>query len=258
MVANALVYERVEAPPVAPHPYGLFSVAPPASPAESGWQLGVTWQSMACYDPFPTYDDCINGGVAESGKVIDGCAGFSLAQFKPVTVYAGVNRSGSSPEVARTDAQATLALGEEWAVEKAMWAAMVAASAPTTAANTKYPFPLAGALAYVEGWLAVNYHGTGVIHMNRGAAAALGDRLVQKGSQLQTITGTPVAAGGGYNTDAISADTLVLYGTGAVAIRRSTVTDINAVERTINDVLSIAERTYVVGWDCAVVGRTVT
>lgn len=261
MVANSAVWDRVEAPAVAPHPFGLFSVAAPQSPADSGWQLGVQWQSMACYDPFPTYDDCINGGVAESGKTIDGCAGFTLSAFKPVTVYAGVNRSGSSPDVAAADAQGVLTAGEEYAVEKALWAQMVAASAATaTPASTNYGTPILAALALVEGWLAANYHGTGVIHMSRGTATGLGGNLVRSGQQLQTITGTPVVAGGGYDQTVAESGSgkPAIYGTGVVAVRRGSISNLTAVERTVNDVLSIAERTYVVGWDCAIIGRTVT
>jgi hypothetical protein len=261
MVANSAVWDRVEAPAVTPHPFGLFSVATPESPADSGWQLGVQWQSMACYDPFPTYDECINGGVAESGKTIAGCADYPLATFKPITVYAGVNRSGASQDVAQADAQAVLTAGEEWAVEKALWAALLAASPPVAApAGTKYQFPLMAGLANVEGWLSTNYHGTGVIHMNRGTAAGLGNLLVRQGQQLQTITGTPVAAGGGYDSTFAdsAAGSPVMYATGAVAIRRSTISNLTAVDRQVNDVLSLAERTYVVGWDCAVIGRTVT
>ena len=95
--------------------------------------------------------------------------------------------------------------------------------------------------------------------MNRGVAAALGPHLVQTGRrQLQTMTGTPVVAGAGYNLDLGEGGTVKIYGTGAIVIRRSSVSTLIGVDRGVNDFLALAERTYLVGWDCATIGHTAT
>jgi hypothetical protein len=81
------------------------------------------------------------------------------------------------------------------------------------------------------------------------------------GTPLRTHLGTPVAAGGGYvvNTGPDGAPappgTAWLYGTGPVSIRRGEVF-INpdsigqALNRTTNEIEILAEREYVVGFDC--------
>jgi hypothetical protein len=247
MVATSDVYTRVEAPAVAPHPYGLFSVAPPATPAETSWQMGVSWESWACIDPNTTTDPCIDGSTP-AAKEFEQCPDTNY--HKPITVFLGVKRSGGMGDADQLAAGA-LAGAEEFAVERFLWERMVADSAPVVGTGNA-----ADALMRVEAALGAGYMGTGVIHMNRGAATLLGSQLVVKGSQLQTIAGTPVAAGAGYNLDLLAAGKVTIYGTGAVTIRRGVVDTSITWDRAINDELALAERTYVAGWDCFVVGRS--
>jgi len=248
MVATSDVYTRVEAPPVAPHPYGLFAVAPPASPAETSWQMGVSWESWACIDPNTTTDPCIDG-TTPAAKEFEQCPDTNY--HKPITVFLGVKRSGGMGDADQLAAGA-LAGAEEFAVERFLWERMVADQAAVAASSVEM------ALALVEAELGAGYMGTGVIHMNRGVATLLGSRLVVKGSQLQTIAGTPVAAGAGYNLDLLGGTPgpVTIYGTGAVTIRRGVVDTSITWDRAINDELALAERTYVAGWDCFVVGRS--
>jgi len=249
MVATMDVHTRVEAPAVTPHPFGLFAVAPPQSPAETSWQMGVSWESWACIDPNTTTSNCIDGSTPEA-KEFEGCPDTNY--LKPITVFLGVKTSGGQGD-AENLVGGALAGAEEYAVERFLWERMMDDQPPTPGTGDA-----AHTLMLVEAALGAGYMGTGVIHMNRGAATLLASHLVVKGSQLQTITGTPVAAGAGYDSDLATSGLPTIYGSGAVTVRRSTVSTSVAWDRAINDELALAERTYVAGWDCFVIGRTAT
>lgn len=246
MVATANVWVRIEAPVVVPHPFGLFSVASPQSPTDPSWMLGGQWTSTACGDLAATFDACINGGTPGAKTVT---ARDPWSHAKPFTVYAYRSCAGESAESVADDVDTLLSNGEEFAAEQALWTALTTAAAPTVGGGD-----LLDALAYVEQLLGVNYFGTGVIHMNRGAATRLAQHLVRVGNHLETIAGTPVAAGAGYDSAAAAAGPAVIYGTGALAVRRSTPDRHTAWNLQVNDYTAIAERTYLVGWDCYAVG----
>lgn len=237
------LHVRVEAPTVVPHPYGLFSVAPPASPADTSWQAGVSWESWACIDVNTTTDPCINGGAAPGAKEFEACP--DVRTYKPITVYLGIKRGGQSIDVGSDQASRVLEDGEEYAIEKYLWAKLAAAVTEGTALSPE------SALGSVEAALGTGYMGTGVIHMNREVATRLATHLVRSGDHLETMLGTPVAVGAGYGP-------LAIYGTGAVLARRGAVDVVGNWNTAINDELILAERTYVVGWDCFATGTLVT
>ena len=242
------VQQRVVAPSVTPSPYGLFSVAPPGSPGDPHWQNGVMWESWSCVDAALTTDPCISGTTPDP-KDFDDCPFVGYAE--PVTVYVGLKHSGGG-DAAVEGAGSILSAAEQTAVEEHLWARFVAAGAVFAADS------VVQALALVEGSLARHYRGRGVIHMNRGVATSLAQYLVRQGDQLQTIAGTPVVAGSGYNqeaTDDVPGE-VVIYGTGGLVVYRSDVLAVDAWDRSINDHLALAERTYVAGWDCYITGRT--
>lgn len=243
MVAMSAVYDRVAAPPVIPHPFGLFAVAPPISPSDTAWMAGVQWESWACLDPNTTTDNCLNGGTA-AVKEFEVCP--DINSHKPITVYQGFKASGGQRAVL-SQAEGVLQGAEEYAIEKWLWADLAARVTEIAALS-----PL-GALAYIEDDLAIHYMGTGVIHMTRGMATRLAASLVRSGSQVQTIAGTPVAVGAGY----AFANPNTIYGTGGMEIRRGPISVDTAWNLSVNDELTLAERTYVVGWDCYETGALV-
>lgn len=252
MVTTAEVHTRVAAPPVSPQAYGLFSVAAPISPSDTGWQVGVSWESWACLDPNVTTDTCIGmpstlavGGIKEFEVCPD------TQKFKPFTVYVGIKRAGGTVEVAQESASQVLANGEEYAAEKILWAEMLADAGALPAAVA----PVL-ALGKVEKALAVGFRGRGVIHLDALTATVLGDHLTRSGSQLTTLLGTPVVVGSGYDFD--NAHPGAIFGTGSVAVRRSGVSLISAWDTKINDELGLAERTYIVGYDCFITGQQAT
>lgn len=234
------LHTRIEAPTVVPHPFGLFSVAPPTTPGDHGL-VGVMWESWACIDPNTTTDPCISGGATPGAKEFESCP--NTISFKPITVYLGIHRTGQSLDVGATQLRRVLEDAEEYAVEKYLWGLLDAEVTEAAALSPQ------GALAKVEEELGAGYMGTGVIHMSRGTAVRLGDSLVRNGNRIETVIGTPVAVGAGY-----LANGPTIYGTGGMAIQRGDINIVSAWNTAINDELVLGERTYVVGWDCFATG----
>lgn len=245
-----MVNQRIDGPTVTPAPFGLFSVVPPASPGDSHWQHGVQWESWNCVDVATTVDPCITG-TTPAPKSFDRCP--FVGQAEPVTVYVGIQHSGGDDRAVER-AGSILTAAEETGVEEHLWSRFGSYLTPTAATDALH------ALVLVEGGLARHYRGRGVIHMNKGVATYLAQYLVRQGDQLQTMGGTPVVAGSGYNQEATD-DTpgeVTIYGTGGLFLMRSDVLTIDSWDRSVNDHLALAERTYLVGWDCYITGRTAT
>ena len=254
MVAWTDVYTRVAAPPVVPHPFGLFSVATPTSPPDPHWQAGVEWLPVGCgagsTDISWTRDPCIKslGSLVDPGPksdhliTADECV---VSSAKPFTVYVYVTASGTSSDVAGAEARARFEAGEEWAVENFVWNAMADQQPPFAAAASPVE-----ALAATEHRLATMYHGTGVIHMSRYTATLLSEQLLRVGGQIQTLIGTPVAVGGGYETGVNEGAAHSIFGSGAITVMRAPLDVYTAWERSVNDILTLVERTYVVMRDC--------
>lgn len=243
-------FETVAAPAATPYRFGLFSVVAPAADAESTWEgFGVQWQSMGCALPRVTFDPCIVDNV-DPLELDSYCV---IPQYQPFTVY---QQTASTPRNQTRDIAATRARlleVEQFGVERQLWADL-AADVTEVATGS-----LIEGLALVEQMLVEAYPATGIIHMNRYSAIRLGDQLVVEGGRLTTRLGTPVVAGAGYGA-VTGADptTVSIYGTGPLVLRRGLVDEVSVPTPESNDVAVLASRTYVVGWDCAAVGSTVT
>jgi len=253
----ASVYNRhlVEAPPVVPYSYGLFSVAEPRVMADPHWRFGVQWQSQACFQTGLTTSDCFDE-VDPLEPPEDSCV---IKDYAPFTVYSyNVDEIPGRTLAEREDDTITrLLAGEQRSAEEFVWDLLTNDSpgnTDLTASSSHY------ALAWLEQELAEAYGGTGVIHMNRAAAMQLYDFFRVQGGRLFTPMGTPVIAGGGYDMQAGAATGLAtIYATGPVLIYRGEVdTRQNAVSKSDNTVSIIAQRDYVVGWDCSVIGVDLT
>lgn len=141
---------------------------------------------------------------------------------------------------------------------------------PAAVTVTGAPVDIATGLGLLEQGLADCYGGVGVIHVPiklvptldaLGLLRPVPGRDVgtgQFGRQLQTLAGNLVAVGAGYpGTSPSGVDpgsgASWMYATGAVFLYRSSV-KINPLTSTIdrgnNTIEMIAERTYVIGWDC--------
>lgn len=124
------------------------------------------------------------------------------------------------------------------------------------------------AFGRVEDQLSGCYKGVGVIHVQSGLAASLkAQNLIElRNGRYVSPAGHLVAVGAGYPGDAPDGTSSMgvswIYGTGQVWYHRSDVLSIQPIEETLdrqqNSVESLAERIYVVGFECCLVAAPVT
>lgn len=245
-----VAFETVAAPATTPYRFGLFSVVAPAADADTAWEgLGLQWRSMACALPRVTYDPCIVDDV----DPLAADTYCTIPQFQPFTVYQQTGDTLRNTSRSVDETRARLLEVEQFGVERQLWDDMASVVTEVSTGS------LIEGLALVEQMLVEAYPATGIIHMNRYSAIRLGDQLVVEGGRLTTRLGTPVVAGGGYGAVAgADPSTAAIYGTGPIVLRRGLVDTATVPTPESNDVASLAFRTYVVGWDCAAVGSTVT
>lgn len=125
---------------------------------------------------------------------------------------------------------------------------------------------LRGAMAALEGYAAAVYAGVPTLHMPRGAVlAAFGHGLaVERDGKFYTKTGAKIAAGGGYDSEAVPTGSYTLYATGEVYVERAEEINHSAFvlpgdgsgtgsgENGLGDntVITLMERMFRVGIDC--------
>lgn len=195
-----------------------------------------------------------------------------------------------SPDEVRRLADEALGRVEEWQVERAFWTGAaggqrvvfphlaedetitagdgVEGSPLTVTLNTAATVVTGGgasttatrALGVIERELANCYKGEGIIHIPPLLVPSFGGSglIYRDGAVLRTWNGNRVVAGGGYpGTSPGGGDPSPgqswIYATGQVFAYRSTVLAPampSVVDRIENTVRAIAERTYLLGWDC--------
>lgn len=262
--------------------YGLLSVAQLVDDSDSHWEGGIDFQPN-CVDSSVTCEPCYNDGTSSATKTPTG--GFPTRGALPFTVYAEIDCGpvGGTWEQIEARTNAALTQSESWSVENAFWTGQSDCGTtvfPHLAANaavvsgTAYPveiqtaaMPVTGVvldvvegLGMLESALATCYNGVGVIHIPRVLVPhfVLHGQLVKDGPRYRTWNGNLVAVGSGYDGSGPDGTTDVgktwMYATGAVFYRRSPIKIIStkqqALDRSTNSMVYIAERTYVMAWDC--------
>lgn len=208
----------------------------------------------------------------------------------PFTIYAEVDCSAPGFwDRAQEMTEQALGRAEESGVELALWRGQPSLTGPG-AAGAPFVFPhlaadevitdgvgnntvtlqtaatvVSGTYDVVEGLgrledaLAECYHGVGVIHVPRVLAPALAESmlLVRDGPRYRTPNGNIIVLGSGYDGSApdggTSITTAYVYATGNLFIYRGpvdTTPAISTLDRSSNLTSVIAERTYVIGWEC--------
>lgn len=255
----------VEGPARQALPYGLFSVLTPrSSGGDPHWQNGVIWETLTCEPVLGLGDPSCDTGRDTTGIPKQFAASGLPGAATPFAVYGSYTCTplGHSPEYAQAQAVAHLLAREEARVEQAIWSGDLDNTGFITGATSVgTALSLARGLAALEQWIATEYGSLGVIHVTRDVALLLlGAQLaVVKGSSLYTALGTPIVAGAGYPGTsplgaAPAAGSAYLYATPALLGYRSEpfagASPASAgFDRATNDMLAVAERTYVVGWD---------
>lgn len=199
--------------------------------------------------------------------------GIPITTADPFAVYHMTTcRTIGSWDRASEQARRALESGAGRAVEQVMEGKFAAAAANVT--------PVVGTgLDIVDGLAvleqeAVNRGGIKpTIHMPRGLATRLGSRgsIVRVGSTLETILGSPVAAGGGYVGNqgaggaATPAGNVWLFATGPVVLVQGSIVESGpqpikadvgsgGVTGMTNDFRALAERPYAGAWLCFAIG----
>jgi hypothetical protein len=208
----------------------------------------------------------------------------------PITAYVRFDCSPVGNADAAEVAASALAQSESWQVERAFWTGLVdnkVLAFPHLAANATLvdaqgitlqqaasvvvtgSFDAAAGLGLLESALAACYNGVGVVHVPVKALPTFDawglirrdgrdGTTGQLGRQLRTANGNLVAVGAGYpgtSPAGVAAGTeqAWIYATGAVFGYRGPVqytTTRDSIDRSRNTLSMIAERTYVLGWDC--------
>ncbi len=287
MVVAQLPYLRITdpVPTKEQRPYGLFSVAPPQSPADTHWMLGVEYQPL-CGGAGSTFDFCVTGAAP---PVKAETSDRDLRGAQPFTVYAEVDCApvGDFWERGSAIVERLLTENEQYQVERAVWTGQaggqeivyphLAANTVITNVNEVKVVTLQTAATIVTGSAGIGvspargiglleaagygcYRGTGVIYAPVLAVPSLVNQgmIYRDGARLRTINGSYVVSGGGFaNTgpdgSAAPAGTAWLYFTGQPFIYRGSVRSFMAeqsLDRSTNMYKAIAERTYLFGWDC--------
>ena len=185
----------------------------------------------------------------------------------PFSVYV-IRECRTVGEMARSQAAALkmLTLNEERAVEKELWARIIAA-APTNLTPAAPPTPEIG-LALLEEGIGDNFAGRPVIHVspNLGSILATRGAIEGRGNTMYTKIGSKVVIGAGYPRTGVggapAAGTEWMHATGSLLIDRSTSPTLQGpyvVQAPLdNTQVVLAERTYVAGFDCVPVATRVT
>lgn len=277
----------VDAPAFTLLPYGLWDAVEQRNPDDPHWQNGVTWVER-CPTGGTTYDECLSvtgtGGPPPEPPVKADNVDQTFRGATPFTVVAEFDCSPVGMRDAATAAEDALARIEQQQVEAAFWTGTaagqpvvfphLAASAEAEDANGILLQPTASvcitgadvvhALGALEDCLADCYAGQGVIHVPRVALPTLAawNLVEDRGGQLFTTAGNRVVVGGGYaNTSpagaAATAGTAWMYATGALFGYRSNTLNIStprdSLDRSTNTMRVIAERAYVLGFECCLI-----
>ncbi len=267
------------------------------NPDDAHWTGGVTYEPL-CGAGGSTYDECLTVSGTASGDTVvpaeppakSGTTDITVRGAMPFTVYAEVDCSapGFWDRAAQYGAEA-LAQSEQYQVEQSLWTGIAGGGAvvyPHLAANVAVyddhgyllqtaatslvgggTLDVVEALGRLEGALADCYNGVGIIHVPRDLASAFHNAqlIIPDGPRYRTANGNIVVLGSGYtgsSPSGTSADSLAwIYATGMMFIYRGPVTVTrprDSIDRATNTVYAIAERTYLVGWDCCHIATNVT
>lgn len=280
----------VASPTFIPAPFGLLSsLATEIRNGDQHWRNGVTYESL-CPESATTYNDCFAvSGTGAPAPVPGPKAPTFERDFRGATsftVYAEVDCSAVG---FWDDSQAlierALARVEEEAVEAAVWTGVAGGGtvvfphlAAATAVTDRSGITLQTAVTTVSGGaifdivegigrleeaLGECYRGVGVLHVPVALGAALADAmlLVREGPRYRTPRGNIIVLGDGYPgtspTGVLPADSRWVYATGMPFIYRSDIfvtPPVSTLDRENNSVTPIAERTFLVGWECCHVG----
>lgn len=230
-------YKLVPTPQVEPYRYGLFSQALNGDDqGDPHTYLGVEYEALAAYAADVRPGSCYQTPGADF--VSD--ARIGTIHGLPFSIFAGLDGTavGHSEAELIQRGRAVLDLGAQFAAERALWTGAGGTiglnAATTTVAATG--LSITAGFAAAEDYLAQHYGGKGLIHAPRLLATfaarqqLLRDAGTPRGEtgtkKLETVLGTGLVFGGGYNNTgpnavAPAANHAWIYVTGVVEAFRA-------------------------------------
>jgi hypothetical protein len=265
--------------------FGLLSPATTQleTPAANQWRLGLQWRAI-CPDANGTFGECttIDGDVlpAEKAATWDQVTRGAT----PITVYSQTDCApvGEWNDLPDRNRQALLR-SEERELERIFWTGFIeegsttATAFPHLASNanvldgddllqmaatvvTAIPQTIAVGVGMLEDAMRDCYPGVATLHvpLRLGALMAEAYLLRQNGGTLFTTSAGSKVVLGNYPGTAPDGTTTAgvtwIYATGNVFYLREpaphTFRPVESFDRGVNTLSMIAERTYVIGWDC--------
>ena len=264
----------VQAPVTTPARYGILDAANVIAEQNFRFLNGIEYTPVSCGSAKLNARDCLPD--PDTDRDFDfGIPGLITA--RPITVYNGFSCKMVTDEERLRYAKEALAGGEQAAVERALWS-------DTSLVDPAYPSPrlmgaqtdvigsaavsLTAGIAILERELRDGYGGVGVIHAPVEVAGFAAKDLQLRWEQSKPVTtvGTRFSFGAYPNSDKTgaiaAAGTAWLVATGAVSLRRSEVKSIGSFDEMVdpitNEIFALAERTYVVSWECVTAAVLVT
>lgn len=244
--------------------FGLYSIANMPAP-QGRWELGIEWEPVAGERAALRASECVDD-YTQSVEPRDGETTLEGIPFIVVGSYKC--KSASRPmDEAEERALLHLAAGEERAVEYAITTGELGNEPSFQGADDLTPTPgtpvnLADAFGLVESELAQNDGSVGAIHLPRllGPMAQDFGLVAREGGHIETLLGTYVAFGGGYDLanvgpdgNAPAAGSAWLYATGRPTIRRGDTfvqpDEAHFIDKDNNDVVILAQRAVLVTWN---------
>lgn len=265
--------------------YDLLSTATQLDLPDAHWRMGLTWEPL-CPEADGTYDPClvVPWLTADQPPEKTQTTEWQIRGAIPFTVYSRIDCSpvGTWDQLSTRNQQA-LVRSEARFIEEAFWTGVVTPGAdptvfphlaspiaiedgedllqPATTVVTTTPQEIAVGLGMLEDAMRDCYPGVATIHMPiRLAALAAEHDLIapRSGVMYTTSIGSKVVIGNYPGTAPTGAEppagTTWIYATGDVFFVREReprgFTPIESFDRDVNTVSMLAERTYVIGWDC--------
>lgn len=267
--------------------FGLLSTATELNPPDARWKMGITWEPL-CPESSGTYDPCTaivdNAGVAELAPAPPAKSDTTEWQIRGATPFTAYSRIDCSPvgqwdQLSAVNQQA-LIRSESRFVETAFWSGVAGGQEvvfPHLAADSEFSDgedlmqPAATVvsataqeivigLGMLEDAMRDCYPGVATIHMPiRLASIAADHHLIasRSGNMFTTTIGSKVVIGDypGTGPDGSSTEGETwMYATGEVFFARDReiprFSNVEMFDRDVNTLEVLAERTYVLGWDC--------
>lgn len=265
--------------------YGLLSPATtPLDLAGTQWRLGLQWQAT-CPDSDGTYGECttVDGIPVPAPK--DETWSWETRGATPFTVYSRIDCApvGEWDQLSSRNQQA-LIRSEERELERIFWTGEAETASgndtvfphltgpiavtdgedliqPAVTVVTTIPQTVEVGIGMLEDAMRDCYPGVATLHVPIRLASLMADAVLlapRNGTMFTASVGSKVIFGNYPGTapgDAVPAAGVTwVYATGEVFYQREPVPHtfraVESLDRSVNTLSMIAERTYVIGWDC--------